>query len=200
MIGSYTTTTSVLLEGLHDPANDSVWREFDGRYRPIIVGFAQRLGLTPADAADAAQETMVQFLRDYRAGKYERGRGRLRSWIIGIARHRVADLHRRKAARKEWRGVSAIAELPDEQGLTEIWDAECQRAILAAAFAELEGQSRLNARTIQAFKLQAVDQTPPAEIAATLGMSLRAVYLAKHRCLGRLREIMSTLTAAYETA
>lgn len=200
MIRSCTTTSSVLLEGLQDSANDSVWREFDERYRPIIVGFARRVGLTAADAADVAQETMVQFLRDYRAGKYERGRGRLRSWIIGIARHRVAELNRRIAARKEYRGESAIAHLPDERRLTEVWDAECQRAIVTLAIAELEETSRLNARTIEAFKLQAVDQTPPAEIAVKLGMSVRAVYLAKHRCLGRLREIITTLTEAYETA
>ena len=49
-----TTTTTVLLEGLLDSGNEAVWREFDARYRPIIVGFARTLGLDPDDAADVA--------------------------------------------------------------------------------------------------------------------------------------------------
>ena len=80
------TTTTVLLDGLYDPANSVVWRQFDQRYRPIIIGFARRLGLTDDDAADIAQETLVRFVKEYRAGKYDRTRGRLRTWIIAMVR------------------------------------------------------------------------------------------------------------------
>jgi hypothetical protein len=70
-------TTTALLEGLHDPADAVAWEQFDRRYRPIVVGFASRLGLADADAADVAQEVMLQFVKEYRAGKYDRQRGRL---------------------------------------------------------------------------------------------------------------------------
>ena len=39
---TYSTSTA-LLDGLHDPANGTVWRAFDDRYRPILARFA-RLG------------------------------------------------------------------------------------------------------------------------------------------------------------
>ena len=90
-------TTTALLEGLFDPANQELWRHFDERYRPVIIAFARRLGVEPTDAADIAQETLVQFLRDYREGKYDRNRGRLHCWIIGIAKHRIADQFRLRA-------------------------------------------------------------------------------------------------------
>ena len=32
-----TTTNTMLLDGLAEPANEAVWREFHERYRPIIV-------------------------------------------------------------------------------------------------------------------------------------------------------------------
>ena len=59
-----TTTTTAMLEGLRDPGNETVWRDFDERYRPVLIGFAQRLGLTAADAEDAAQETLLAFMKD----------------------------------------------------------------------------------------------------------------------------------------
>ena len=77
----------------------------------------------PEDAADVAQETLTDFLRDYRAGKYDRRRGRLRSWISGIARHRVLDTLRQRARNQATRGESAFDELPDDARLTAIWDA-----------------------------------------------------------------------------
>ena len=87
-----THTTTALLAALHDLSDQPAWREFEGRYAPIISGVARRMGLSESDSQDVMQETMLQFIRDYRAGKYDRTRGRLRSWIIGIARHRIADI------------------------------------------------------------------------------------------------------------
>ncbi len=196
--GSSLTTTTALLEGLFEASNDSVWRTFDARYRPVIVGFAGRLGLGPADADDVAQETLTQFIRDYRAGKYDRSRGRLSAWIVGIARHRAADLLRARAARRERRGESAFGELPGDEHLSELWEQECRQAVLLQAMAELASSSKLNARTIEAFRRHVLDQRTPEDVARELGISVRSVYLAKHRCLTRLRGILSDLSAAYE--
>jgi len=71
-------TTTRLLEGLCDPEDEALWCEFDAQYRPILVGFARRLGLNVEDAADLAQETLVRFVEAYRAGRYDRGKARLR--------------------------------------------------------------------------------------------------------------------------
>ncbi len=119
-----TRTTTALLEALLDPDDDEVWHDFDRRYRPILVAFARRLGLPAEDAADAAQDTLTRFVGSYRDGKYDRDRGRLRSWIIGIARHCIYDIHQRRATDPK-RGLSAISELPDESALSAMWDEEC---------------------------------------------------------------------------
>ncbi len=39
---------------------------------------------------------------------------------------------------------------------------------------------------------------PPETWARELGMSVQAIYLAKHRCLARLRSIVEELEGAYE--
>jgi len=193
-----TTTTTALLDALFNSEDEAIWTEFDGRYRPIITGFAMRLGLAPSDAADVAQETLLQFLRDYRCGKYDRSRGRLGAWVIGIARHRVYDLKRAQVRRRERRGESAIVELPDEGRMTRIWDEECRQAILKEALAKLRATTRTDPKTIDAFVRHVIDRQPPETVARELGMSVQAIYLAKHRCLARLRSIVEELEGAYE--
>lgn len=193
------TTTTALLEGLHDSAADAVWREFDARYRPIIFAFARKLGMGPEDAADVAQETLTTFVEQYRAGKYDRSRGRLRSWIIGIARYRVADVNRGKARRREWRGESAIVGLPDDDDrLSEIWEDQCRRAILSRALQALRENTKTDPRTIRAYELVAMEQRPVAEVAKELGMTPQDVITAKHRCLKRIQRSRDELRRLYE--
>ncbi len=96
--------------------------------------------------------------------------------------------------------MSAIAELPDEPKLTVMWDEECQQEILRQGLAELRRQTKTKAPTIRAFEMLAFDGRRPAEVASELSISLNDVYLAKHRCLKHLREILDRLQQLYEVA
>jgi len=198
VVSARTTTTTALLEGLGDPRNEAVWREFDDRYRPIIVGFLKKLGFGNDDAADLTQDTLIRVVQDYRAGKYDRQRGRLRSWIIGIVKYRVADLRRARAKRREWRGDSVIAELPDDNRLTAVWEVERKRAILRQAIAELRDQSKLNEKAIHAFERYVVQERPAAEVARDLGLTPHDVYMAKRNVAKRLRTILARMEALFD--
>jgi RNA polymerase sigma-70 factor (ECF subfamily) len=199
-MNALTHTTTVLLERLLESGNVEVWLEFDARYRPIITSFARRLGLGDADADDVAQETLTRFLKAYRAGQYDRTKGRLSRWIVGIARHCAIDVMRMRAQRREWRGESAIGDLAAEDALTAAWDEECRQAIMDQAMRELRETSRMDERTIQAFELVAFEQRPAAEVASKLAVSIDSVYAAKNRCLTQLREIVARLNELYEVA
>lgn len=192
-----TTTTTQLLQALHDPRDEVVWRDFDARYRPIIYSIAQRLGLRPDDAAEVAQETLTEFVCDYRNGGYERGRGRLRSWIIGIARHRVTDVLRQRAKRREMRGDSAFEELPDDHRFAELWEAERERTILDLALRELRENTKTDEKTVRSFEMVAIEGVPADVVAAEAGMTVAEVYRVKNRITKRLREIVERLTQAY---
>lgn len=188
-----TTTSTVLLEGLADPENELVWKEFDGRYRPVIIAFACKLGLRPEDAADAAQETLTQFARDFRAGKYERDKGRLRSWLFAVTRNRVIDHHRAVSRRREHRGDSALRELAGESELEAVWDAEWRNAVLRHGMTELRAEKRIQPRTLEAFELFAFKGLAAADVAAQIEMTVNEVYVAKSRVLRRLQEVISKL-------
>ncbi len=196
--GSSSLTTTTLLRQLGEPSNEPAWREVDARFRPLVLGLARRMGLDEDDSGEVAQETLVQFYRDYRAGKYDRAQGRLRAWLIGIARHRIADLRRRKAVQHHHHGDSVLKVLPDEAELSALWEEEARQVLMARALDELDHETKLSPRTRTAFRRHVLEQRSPEEVAAELGVAVRVVYVAKHRCLARLRAILAELTTTYE--
>ena len=111
-------TTTALLTGLFDPRNAAAWEAFDRRYRPILIGFARNCGAKDVDAAEVAQETIVRFVEEYRAGKYDRNRGRLGAWLVTIARYRLLDSRRRAGTARIERAESAMVDL-DDRGLVD---------------------------------------------------------------------------------
>ncbi len=193
-----TTTTTALLEGLYDVEDGVVWQVFDDRYRPIIVGVCRRLGLSDSEADDTAQETLIQFLRDYREGRYSRDRGRLRSWIVGIARHRVIDYQRARGRRKEKLGHSSAMEVPDETAVEQLWDQEFERSILRQSVEELRRSTRTSEKSIRAFEMVIFDRMAPERVAEDLDMKPHDVYVAKSRVTTKLREIVERLKNLYE--
>lgn len=190
-------TTSALLEGLCGPNNEAAWAGLDNRYRPILIATARRFGLSDADAHDVAQETMVRVLQGCREGKYDREKGRLRTWILTIARHRIVDLHRKRDIRKEARGVSAVVELPEEEAIEACWSAEERAAILREALDALRSDSNLAAETIEAFELQVLHRRGPHQVAEQLACSINDVYLAKSRVTRKLKDMVSRIEASW---
>jgi RNA polymerase sigma factor (sigma-70 family) len=202
------TTTTALLDALSQPAgapSDVVWTTFDRRYRPIIAAFAVKLGLAEQEATEVAQATMADFAREFQLGRYERGKGRLRSWIIRIAHNRTMDMHRERLRRRVERGESAIVQIPvsspsPHAAAEALWEAERRRAILDEALVQLrEGTgARTSDATLRAFELFALQQVPAEAVAEQCGMSVHEVYVAKTRVTGRLRAIVAALTEAYD--
>lgn len=196
-----TRTTSTLLDALRDPARSDAWRELDARYRPILMALARRAGLSEADAADAVQEALTDFFRSYRENRYDRSRGRLRQWLIGIARLKFADV-RRAHARPGGAGAAPLeTSLPEsatDADWSSAWEAEQRASILAGALEQLRASEKIAEHTLKAFELAALQNVPAAEVAEQLGLTPQEVYLAKSRCLERVRAIIKRLEAEYE--
>ena len=193
-----TRTTTALLDGLGQGADDPAWVELDRRYRPLLAAVARRSGLGDAEAADAAQETLADFLVAYRGGRYDRGKGRLRSWLLGMQRRKVVDIVRDRARRGVVAGVTAVQDLPGEQELERIWEEEQQRFVFDDAVRALGQESGFAPVTVRAFELTGLRGLPAAQVAEQLGMTTDDVYAAKSRCLKRIRALIEERSAAFE--
>jgi RNA polymerase sigma-70 factor (ECF subfamily) len=197
-----TRTTTKLLDALRDHGNEPAWAQIDSRYRPVIAGLARRLGLGESDADDVAQQSLTEFVVAYRQGRYDRTKGRLSSWILGIAHHTTLRLLRTGRRGRGAAGGEAdpgsLSQVADESALRSIWTDERDRAILDRALAIIRDESALDDRTLQAFELVALRGVPAPEAAAQSGMTVDQVYVAKSRVTKRLRGLVEELTTAFE--
>jgi len=186
-------TTTLLLARLHDSRDEGAWQLFDGRFRGVIVATGLRLGLSRSDAEEAAQETIAQALRDYQAGRYDRSRGRLSSWIVSIARHRIVDLQR---ARKPHLDLERAMAETRESDVAAAFDQALERRIFEEAWALVRATSNASEATLMAFELTALRSVPAAEAAAQCGLSVDQVYVARNRVSQRLKEAVEKIDRA----
>lgn len=189
-------TTSTILDGLRDHANDSAWHRLSERFRMPIVRFARRMGLPEHDAEDVAQETLVEFAAGYKQGRFDPQRGRLSQWLFGIA-YRQALSGRRRRARRAAHAAggdadsSKLAAIADEDAASVSWDHEWEQALLSHCLTQVAVE--VEPLTYQAFCLAVAQERPASDVAEQLGVSVKLVYNAKHRVLKRIRELRGEL-------
>lgn len=196
-----TRTTTKLLDALKDHANEPAWSQIDARYRPVIAGLARRLGATSAEAEEVAQQTLAEFVQAYRLGRYDRGKGRLSSWILGIARNTTLGVLRKRRREGGGGGVDGqevASGITDDDALRAAWTDERDRVILLRALGVLRDESSIDDRTLTAFELVALRGVPAAEVGAQCGMSVDQVYVARSRVTKSLREEVLRMTEAFE--
>ncbi len=189
-------TTTLLLDRLRE-GDELAWSPFVERFRGALLRFARASGgLAEEDAEDVAQETLRAFVDGLRSGSYERGRGRLRSWLFGIAANKVKSRREGLAIEgRHTRPESAAGEpgaWPDQRSLEESFSESFGAALLEFCLAK--ARTEFDPKTWRAFEAVNFDGRTPAEAALALGMTRNAVFIAKHRVLKRLRE----LTAEFE--
>lgn len=191
-----TSTTTALLHAMADPANRDVWEALDNRYRPVIKSFAMRLGLQEPDADDVAQQTLAEFFKGFSEGRYQRGKGRLSSWLIGIGHNTVRASQRRRAG-----AASSAPQAPEPEDMarvTAVWTQEQNRVIVEEALRRLHASPKTAERTIRAFEMVVLRGVPAQAAAEACGMSVDEVYVAKSRLSSKLRALVEEITAAFE--
>ena len=157
-----------------------------------MLSFARRCGLSEAQGEDAVQDALVRFLEDYRAGRYEREKGRLGSWLFALMYQSIRS-HRRDGGRAPIQSPGAEARsgrttffsaLPDEREAKEAWEEDWERCAIDTCLGRLRAE--VSADHYRAFELTTVRRVPAHEVAQQLGMTRDAVYQARFRALKRL--------------
>ncbi len=186
-------TTTLLLSRLHNSDDVEAWKLFDDRFRQVVVSVGVRMGLGESDAEEAAQETLVQAVRDYQAGRYDRSRGRLSSWIVAIAHHRISDAKRRRRREQGAPFETPVGDSPVVSEVAEAFELALERRIFEEAWSRLQTEGGSDRKTILAFELTAMRGVPAKEAAAQTGLSVEQVYVAKNRVAHRLRDAVEEI-------
>ena len=128
------------------------------------------------------KRALSAFAGAYAEGRYEREKGRLRTWLFAIAANHIKKTLRRRPSREVQvsdgsRGTGFFAGLPEDAELEEVWEAEWQRAVVQQCLSEVSGE--FHDQTVAAFTLFVLQEWPAQRVADHLGMSRNAVYLAQ---------------------
>jgi hypothetical protein len=81
-------TSPSLLMRIRDPQDGVSWSAFVDVYTPIVFRYLTTRGLQAADAADVAQDTLIEVLSSIRRLEYDPRIGRFRDWLATITKRK----------------------------------------------------------------------------------------------------------------
>lgn len=81
-----------------------------------------------------------------------------------------------------------MGRIPADADLEDSWTRQWRRAVYKQCFEE--ARRRLDAKTITAFVKYVEQGIAPGTVAQELGMTVNAVYLAKHHVLRMIRQMI----------
>lgn len=183
---SHTSTSLLARAKAYD---QTAWQRLVRLYSPLVYHWSRSKGLQAADALDIGQEVFASVARKLVHFRHDRPDDTFRGWLNRITQNKILD-HRRRLVHRPLgtgacngshrNGVSSAVSPDDDSSDCDERAWICRRAVtfLREEFEE---------RTWRAFWQTAVSQRRAKEVAAELGMTTNAVYLARHRVLERLR-------------
>jgi RNA polymerase sigma-70 factor (ECF subfamily) len=181
-------TSASLLQRLRQPEDEAAWRQFVRLYAPLLYHWAwQRMGLQSQDAADLVQDVFVILVRKLPEFAYD-PRQRFRGWLWTVVRNQWLTRRRHSAP-----DMVPLVEndLVGPDGAAEVAEEEYRRCLVQQALRLM--QAEFEPTTWKACWESVVAGRPAAAVAAELGITANAVYIARSRVTKRLRDELRDL-------
>ncbi len=191
-MADFPPTRASLLVRLRDRRDEAAWAEFVELYGPLVYGYLRKQGLQDADAADLCQDVLGAVAGAVSRLEYDPQRGTFRAWLFTVVRRRLSNWRRARRSRPQARGDPAahrlLEQCPAPADAEADWEAQWQRRVFAWACGQI--RRGVTDATWQAFWRTYIDGQPSKQVAADLGLTVAAVYLARSRVLTRLRDLV----------
>jgi RNA polymerase sigma factor (sigma-70 family) len=177
-------STLALAEALADGSRDAL-SECYRLWGPLVMGIATRALGNRTDAEDVTQQVFVAAWQS--RGTLRPSESALPAWLIGIARHRVADEYARRArATRVSQAVAANTVPGSEVEGRDVVDRLVDRVLLREAVESLTEPRR------SVLHLAYVEDRTQEDIAKQLDLPLGTVKSHMRRGLLRLRQDLRT--------
>jgi len=189
-------TNQTLIARVKDPADAAAWNEFVAIYRPVIYRMARRRAMQDADAHDVAQKVLLAMSQAIQSWEPGADRPPFRAWLATLSRNAIINaLSRRRPDAGS--GLTQTLEQLNEQAAADPQTTaelalESRRETLRWATEQIRGE--FSETTWRMFWETAVTGRPAADVAADLGRTAGAVYMARFRIMQRLKEKVAEAT------
>jgi len=188
-VGGETTQPS-LLSRVRNAADDAAWREFDAKYRDLILRYCRARGLQAGDAEDVRQISMANLAKSLRAFEYSPERGRFRSYLGQVVRSGISRHFSRPGTRAQAldSGVLAITDADAGKQTDDVWEQEWVRHHYRLAMRTV--RETFEPRSIEIFDRLLAGDTVDV-VADAFGTTGQAVHKIKQRVRNRMNELIA---------
>lgn len=196
-----TPTRPSLLLRVRDARDEAAWSQFVGIYTPLIFGFCQGRGLNEADASDVAQEVLKAVALALPKFEYDPARSSFRNWLFTVVRSKLSNYLSAQARRPVPAGATTIqqfAEHTPDSTTEDAWRREYQSHLVRWAADQIRREFK--DATWNAFWRTAILGEDAEKVAEEIGVSINALYIARSRVTGRLKQKIDELGDPLELA
>ena len=186
------TTRSSVLKAVADTENAAAWNRLFDLYAGFIFSMARHKGLKPEDADDIVQVVFADLARNLPTFKYDREKGRFRSYLTGLVNWRVVD--RLKASKRDaelkanfWEEAKAAG------GDDDFSEREWQSAAMKEALRRMKPS--VSPEHYAAFIASAVEGQDTDVVTKLYGISRDSLYQIRKRLTAKLREKLPEVLA-----
>ncbi len=188
------TTRSSVLRAVADTENETGWNRFFDLYAGFVYSIARSKGLKPEDADDIVQIVFCDLARTMPTFRYDREKGRFRSYLTGLVHWRVMD-----RLRSGKRDAELKADFLEEVKSTaaDVDDAFAEREWQEAAMEEALRRMRpdVSPEHYAAFIASAVEGQDTETVSKLYGISSDNLYQIRKRLTAKLKEIAMVVLA-----
>ena len=189
---AYTTRMSLLSRVRR--GDEVSWTEFYDTYKRLLYTVGrQSYSLNTGEIEELIQEVMMTFFDASKTFKYDKDKGKFRSYLKKIFYYKALKFKgkKKKTAEKitsvesDEFGIDDLPE-PTDSNLDKIWDEEWQKHVMHQALHEVK--DTIDPKTFQVFYHVAIEGQSPQEVADVFETNANNVYAIKARITKKLTE------------
>ena len=188
------STRSSVLRAVANTENEAAWQRFFDLYAGFVFSITRSKGFNDTDADDIVQMVFSDLARNLPSFKYDREKGRFRSYLAALVKWRVID--RLKAVRRDADLKADFMEEAKSAATTEDEDFE-EREWQSAAMEETLRRIKPEVRPehYAAFVASAVEGQDTDVVTKLYGISRDSLYQIRKRLTVKLREKLAEVRA-----
>ena len=188
------TTRSSVLRAVADTENEASWNRFFDLYAGFIYSIARSKGLKPEDADDIVQIVFTDLARTMPTFRYDRAKGKFRSYLAGLVSWRVMD--RLRSGKRDAELKADFMEEVRSAGVDGD-DAFAEREWQAAAMEEALRRIKPDVRPehYAAFVASMIEGQDTETVSKLYGISSDNLYQIRKRLTAKLKEIATVVLA-----
>ena len=187
------TTRSSVIRAVANTENEAAWQRFFDLYAGFVFSIARSKGLNDTDADDIVQMVFADLAWNLPSFKYDRAKGRFRSYLSGLVHWRVMD--KLKAGKRDADLKAAFWE--EAKGAAAEDDGFAEREWQAAALEEALRRIKPEVRPehYAAFVASTVEGQDTDVVMKLYGISRDSLYQIRKRLTVKLREKLAEVRA-----